>query len=310
MPKVSVIVPVYGEKYIERCVRSLLDQTLDDVEFIFVDDRSPDSAYEIVLGIVEEERYSHLKDKIKIVRHEKNKGVQFVRLTGLEASTGDYIIYCDSDDWVDRDILRKLWEKAVEGDYDIVECSYYETDGKDYCKERTFDNQKEICYLSWLEWPRCTSLTDKIIRRSLYQNEIIRPENPYLEDFAVSLQLFYYAKNHYFIYEPLYYYYMNPSSIMHSVDPIKKVKGITEQESIMETFMRREGLTEKYRSFLTELKHYAASEAWKLPWKEFMEIYFRHNWRDLFYRDLPLRIRLGILSKVFGIHGISGKKRG
>jgi len=108
------VFPIYGEKYIERSLRSLLDQTLEDIEFILVDDRSPDSAYEKVMRLLEEGKYAHLKDNVKIIRHDVNKGVHVVRRTGWEASSGDYIYYMDSDDWLDLDMLRKLWEKAEE----------------------------------------------------------------------------------------------------------------------------------------------------------------------------------------------------
>lgn len=292
----------------ERCARSLMDQTLDDIEFIFVDDRSPDSAYEIMLRIVEEGRYSHLKDKIKIVRHERNRGVPAVRRTGVEASSGDYIYFCDSDDWLDREMLRKLWEKAVEGDYDLVECSYYETDGKEYCKERGCPTGINL-WKEWIKWPCCTSLLNKVFKRSLFEKGIIWPEQPYLEDFSVSLQLYYYAKKACYIDEPLYYYYQNPSSIMHSAGPERKVPGLIEQERIMEAFMRREGQYDKYRTFLMKLKADAIAEAWNLPRKEFLKVFPEDRLKVMFSSEVPLKVRLGILTKVLGIHGISGKKR-
>ena len=292
----------------ERCARSLLDQTLDDIEFIFVDDRSPDSAYEIMLRIVEEGRYSHLKDKIKIVRHERNRGVPAVRRTGVETSSGDYIYFCDSDDWLDREMLRKLWEKAVEGDYDLVECSYYETDGKEYCKERGCPTGINL-WKEWIKWPCCTSLLNKVFKRSLFEKGIIWPEQPYLEDFSVSLQLYYYAKKACYIDEPLYYYYQNPSSIMHSAGPERKVPGLIEQERIMEAFMRREGQYDKYRTFLMKLKADAIAEAWNLPRKEFLKVFPEDRLKVMFSSEVPLKVRLGILTKVLGIHGISGKKR-
>ena len=292
----------------ERCARSLLNQTLDDIEFIFVDDRSPDSAYEIMLRIVEEGRYSHLKDKIKIVRHERNRGVPAVRRTGVETSSGDYIYFCDSDDWLDREMLRKLWEKAVEGDYDLVECSYYETDGKDYCKERGCPTGIDL-WKEWIKWPCCTALLNKIFKRSLFEKGIIWPEQPYLEDYSVSLQLYYYAKKACYIDEPLYYYYQNPSSIMHSAGPERKVPGLIEQERIMEAFLRREGQYDKYRTFLMKLKADAIAEAWNLPRKEFLKVFPEDRLKIMFSSEVPLKVRLGILTKVLGIHGISGKKR-
>ena len=109
MPKISAILPIYGEKYIEQSLRSLLEQTLDGIEFILVDGRSPDSAYDLAMKIIGEEQYAHLRDSIKIIRHDANKGAHIVRRTGWEASTGDYIYQFDSDDCMDRDILQDAW---------------------------------------------------------------------------------------------------------------------------------------------------------------------------------------------------------
>lgn len=292
----------------ERCVRSVLDQTLDDIEFIFVDDRSPDSAYEIMLRTVREERYSHLKDRIKIVRHEKNKGVHVVRQTGLAASSGDYIYYCDSDDWMDRDMLRKLWEKAAEGDYDYVECSYFNAYGDGRLEERGRPDEKDLRQ-GWIEWPCCTSLCNKIFKRTVYQNDIIWPENPYLEDYTISLQLYYYSKTGCYIDEALYYYYQNPSSIMHTADYRKKAKGIMDQIGLLETFMRREGQYGKYRPFFLKVKAASIAEAWNLPWKEFVKGLPKDWLKVITCPEVTSDIRLGILSKLLGIHGIRGKKR-
>ena len=99
MPKVSVIVPVYGvEKYIERCARSLFEQTLDDMEFIFVDDCTKDESIEVLKRVID--LYPVRKDQVKIIHHAVNKGLSRARETGVNAATGDYIGHCDSDDWV------------------------------------------------------------------------------------------------------------------------------------------------------------------------------------------------------------------
>ena len=88
MPKVSVIVPVYGvEKYIERCARSLFEQTLDDIEYIFVDDCSPDRSIEILNQVIGE--YPGRKDQVQIIHHASNQGLALARQTGLKAATGE-----------------------------------------------------------------------------------------------------------------------------------------------------------------------------------------------------------------------------
>ena len=137
MPKVSVIIPVYGvEKYIERCARSLFEQTLDCIEYIFVDDCSPDKSIEILERVADEYR-SRLVEEQKLVRIErmsKNSGLPNVRRYGIKLATGDFIAHCDSDDWVELDMYQQMYNKAIEEDADVVVCDYVLTNGKSVIK--------------------------------------------------------------------------------------------------------------------------------------------------------------------------------
>ena len=100
MPKVSVVIPVYGvEKYIERCARSLFEQTLDDIEYIFVNDCTKDRSIDILNEVIND--YPARKQQIRIVHHKENKGLPFARQSGWQVATGEYVANCDSDDWVD-----------------------------------------------------------------------------------------------------------------------------------------------------------------------------------------------------------------
>ncbi|MBR7103707.1 MAG: glycosyltransferase family 2 protein [Lentisphaeria bacterium] len=123
MPKVSVVIPVYNvEKYIERCVRSLFEQTLDSVEYIFVDDGSPDNSISVMEKVLAD--YPHRKEQVKIIRHEVNQGVGFARNHGVAASTGDYVIHCDADDWLDLELYEAMYKKAAETCADMVHCGF------------------------------------------------------------------------------------------------------------------------------------------------------------------------------------------
>ena len=300
--------PIYGESFVERGVRSLLAQTLDDIEFIFVDDRSPDNAYDIFLRVIAEEQYAHLKDNIKIVRHEVNKGAATVRRTGWEASTGDYIYQVDSDDWMDKDMLRKMWEKAVEGDYDEVECDAWLANGK-------YPLQKIVFYMNekgspnWIKNPGTPTVWNKIFKRSVYQNDIIWPVYSYWEDYPLISQLMYYSKSYFHLDTPLYYYYVNPDGIMIATDHRKKVEAMTAQINLLETFMRDKGIYKKNQARFAIMKSDTMQEAWSLPRKEFVKV-FRKDWPEVFLcKYVPLKTKLGHISKMLGIHGI-GKKFG
>ena len=107
MPKVSVIIPVYNAgKYIERCVRSLFEQTLDDIEYIFVDDCSPDDSMDVLQKVLSE--YPQRKENVTLIRHKANTGQSGARKSGMHVAKGEYIIHCDADDWVDLDMYERM----------------------------------------------------------------------------------------------------------------------------------------------------------------------------------------------------------
>lgn len=122
--KVSVIVPAYNASdYIEKCLKSLINQTLEGIEIIVVDDGSTDDTYKVV---------SKYKDKIKLIK-QKNGGVASARNKGLSVAKGEYIAFVDSDDWVELDMFSKLYNKAIENNYDAVECDFkYVDDYKEW----------------------------------------------------------------------------------------------------------------------------------------------------------------------------------
>ena len=121
---VSVIIPIYRvEAFIERCARSLMEQTLNEVEFIFVDDGSPDGSMEVLERVLKD--YPQRIGQVRIIHHEQNKGLPAARNTGLAAATGEYIFHCDSDDYMERDALEAMYGKAKQQDADIVYTDWY-----------------------------------------------------------------------------------------------------------------------------------------------------------------------------------------
>lgn len=114
--KVSIIVPVYNtEAYLERCLKSLVNQTLKDIEIICIDDGSKDNSVAIL------KKYSQLDKRIKIIEQE-NLGVSVARNNGLKLATGEYIGFVDSNDWIDLDFYEKLYNAAKKYDADISAC--------------------------------------------------------------------------------------------------------------------------------------------------------------------------------------------
>lgn len=130
MMKVSVLVPIYGvEKYIEQCAVSLFEQTYQDLEYIFVDDCTPDKSVEVLQQVME--RYPQRKAMVRILRHDKNRGLGAARATALDAATGDYVLVVDSDDFVSTDAVERLCRRQQETDADIIDAGYTRwVDGK------------------------------------------------------------------------------------------------------------------------------------------------------------------------------------
>lgn len=125
-PLVSYIIPVYNaEPYIGRCVRSLMEQSYENIEYIFVDDCSQDGSMEVLRHTID--GYPQRKTRTKIIYHNKRRGSATSRNDGLDAATGDYVMFADSDDYVDSDYVEAMVSKAEEEDLDIVYCDFYET---------------------------------------------------------------------------------------------------------------------------------------------------------------------------------------
>lgn len=119
MPKVSIIVPVYNvEKYLDQCMQSLLNQTLNDIEIIMVDDESPDNCPKLC------DEYAKYDSRIKVI-HKKNGGLGLARNSGIEIATGDYIAFVDSDDYVEKTMFEIMYKKAQKNKSDIVYCNNY-----------------------------------------------------------------------------------------------------------------------------------------------------------------------------------------
>lgn len=218
MPKVSVIIPIYGvEKYIERCAVSLFEQTLDNIEYIFVNDCTPDRTMEILESIIEKYRL-RLKAEKKTVRIEQmptNSGQAAVRKYGIQLCTGDYIIHCDSDDWVDTNMYRAMYEKALNEQADIVVCDFARTDGKNFYKVvRACDSTNKDQFINGCIYQKNSwALWNKLVKRELYNDNIIYPTEAMGEDMVLCLQTLAKCSKIAYVNDPLYKYYYHISSI-------------------------------------------------------------------------------------------------
>lgn len=214
MPKVSIIIPVYGvEKYIERCARSLFEQTLDDIEYLFIDDCTPDKSVEILKRVLEE--YPHRKSQVVIHRMEQNTGQAKVREWGMRNATGEYVIHCDSDDWVDIHMYEEMYDKAVEENADVVVCDFALHDGKRINKIvhacGSLNHQEFLQRILFQRDP--WSLWNKLFKRKVCYKDLIYPKGNMGEDMLFCIQMLLPCNHITYIPKAYYFYYKNSESI-------------------------------------------------------------------------------------------------
>lgn len=260
--KITIIVPVYNvEKYIERCSKSLFEQSYEDIEYIFINDCSTDKSILVLEDIISQ--YPYRKSQIRIINNSTNRGSAYVRKLGINLSNGDYIINCDSDDWVDKDYIKKLVKQVQIQNADIVVCDYYRTDGN-YYKRYTSVNgsiSKDNYLRNLIAGYNSTAVWNKLIRTSLLHEEKFKyPVANMWEDFVITVQCAYFAKKIAYIEEPLYYYYQNPTSICNSLSLKNKINEIINNSSIILNFLHEHDLSDKYANEIVLLKYYARSE--------------------------------------------------
>lgn len=238
--KISVIVPVYGvEKYIGKCVRSLMTQTLDGIEYIFVDDCTPDSSVAIANEIIAQ--YPQRARQVKWVHHPQNKGLPAARNSGLALAAGEYIYHCDSDDYLHPHMLEKLYTKARNEHLDFVWCDFFKETPSGIFIEKTavsynckIEMLKEYLTYGWnVVW-------NTICRKDIYTKNGIKSLETisFCEDFELMARLLMCCESWGKVNEPLYYYNRtnNRSIIRNSLSSQKLMRtienGITAVSSV------------------------------------------------------------------------------
>lgn len=218
MMKVSICVPIYCvEKYIENCIRSLFEQTYDDIEYIFVDDCSLDKSISIINGLVP--LYPNRINDVHIIRHNKNEGVAVARNTAIDSATGDFIYFVDADDYIERDTIACLVEEQVKTSADIVTARIVINENiiDDRFVEPIYDS-KEKMLIGILSCVWHHELCNRLIRRSLFIDNNVRalPQVNICEDWQLVSQVVYYSKKCVTVDRPFYHYIDNCDSITHS----------------------------------------------------------------------------------------------
>lgn len=220
MLKVSILTPIYGvEKYIEQCVRSLFEQSYASIEYIFVDDCTPDKSIGILQSLLKE--YPERAQQVRIIHHDRNRGVGAARQTALMAATGDYLLFADSDDMLPEDAVKKLARKADSSHADLIDGGYREwCDEKAGRLQKPFDvSDKKLLKLLVCQNIITNRLWGRIYKRSLIMEHRIFFEEGinYAEDLFWNAQFMFYGKK-VNIDDAVYYYRTdNENSYNHNI---------------------------------------------------------------------------------------------
>ena len=224
--KVSVIVPVYNvEKYLSKCLDSLVNQTIDDFEIIIVNDGSPDNSQKIIDKY--QKKYHNIKSYIK-----ENGGLSDARNYGIKYATGEYIAFLDSDDYVSVDMYEKMYLKAKEKDFDMVVCdiNYVYPDKKVLVSSGVSNDTLEIKKVFRTIHP---AAWNKLFKKELFNNNIYFKKGVWFEDVEFIYRLLPFINSIGVVHEAFNWYVQREGSITNTInfkiyDYIDNMNGIVD----------------------------------------------------------------------------------
>lgn len=245
-PVISIIIPVYNvEKYLRRCLDSIVSQTWRNLEIILVDDGSTDNSGQICDEYVGKDR------RIQVI-HQENGGLSEARNTGIRAATADYIVFVDSDDYVGKQYVQRLAWILLRNNADIAVCGYYRGKRVAFPERRrrgeirSFDAKTMLKnwhgkykHLETVSW-------NKLYKRSLFvENDIYYPAGYFYEDVQTTHLLIDKALKIVMTKEKLYYYYQGEDGITHTISE-KKIKDCIDSQNKRLDFFKRNGYQAAY----------------------------------------------------------------
>ena len=240
MPKVSVIVPIYNvEKYLEKCINSLLSQTLEDIQIILVNDGSKDNS-----GNIAKEYEKNNKNRIIYVEKE-NGGLSDARNYGLKYATGDFVAFLDSDDYIEKNAYEEMYNKAIEENADYVECDFiWEFPNKIRVdKQYPYKNKKEM-----LSFVRVVAWNKLIKRQLITDNNLEFPKGLRYEDVEFTYKLIPFVNKFAYVDKPFIHYVQREGSIA-NVQNERTAEIFTVLDNVIE-FYKKNNIYEEYRNEL------------------------------------------------------------
>ncbi len=243
--------PVYGvERFVERCIKSLMEQTLTDVEFIIVDDCSTDRS----MAIVGETIGRYPDRAVRILRHDENRGLPASRNTGLNEARGEYVYHCDSDDFVEPDMLREMYERAAENDADMVWSDWFLSfEGNERHMVQSGASTGREALSRMLDGSMKYNVWNKLVRRSLYfDNSIMFPEGKSMGEDMTMIRLAACARTTAYVPKAFYHYIRTNSGAMTQIYSERHLSELKENVRTTELFLRNrihDGMIDKEINF-------------------------------------------------------------
>lgn len=218
-PLISVIIPVYKvEPYLKKCVDSVIAQSYKNLEIILVDDCSPDSCPQIC------DEYEKKDRRVKVIHHAENRGLSCARNSGIEAASGEYIGFVDSDDFINHSMIEALYSALVKNCCDIAVCSVrdiFEKDIADPSEHTVSENKTVMSGTEAVKWflsrkdVEAGIACNKLYKTALFKDIKFPPQKLH-EDEYTTFKLYFKSEKVVFIDAPLYYYLQRSTSIMHT----------------------------------------------------------------------------------------------
>ena len=259
-PAVTVIVPVHGvARYIEKCATSLFEQTLKNIEILFINDCSPDNSTEIIKQTLE--KYPNRKNSTKIINLTSNAGLAGARKQGINNASGDYIIHCDGDDWVDPSLYEKMYSTAITENSDVVICDLVEEFQERSIRHKQIPSSyiPQVLLKNWYKNVIHMSCCNKLFKRTIYNDNSILPWTGLnmWEDNALTTRLLYYATKISYISEEAYHYNRTNLNAITSGYGIRQVEQMIEVASNLEKFFIDKPDFKDYKKTVDAFKYFA-----------------------------------------------------
>ena len=247
--KVSVLVPVYGvERYIEQSARTLFGQTYKDIEYVFVDDCTPDNSIQLLRQVLEE--FPQRKSQVRIVRHDHNRGLGAARKTALETATGDFVMNVDSDDYLALDAVEKLVDCQQQTGADVVSSAFYSCfeDGRVVCCREPHYDKTTCLRLMLIQHTLLPHIWARLIRRSLYADYGISSVEGInmAEDMALTPRLIHAAGTIAYTDDATYYYRDDSSASTFASQSAKHVLSYVKANQELWTYFCRYDQSKTY----------------------------------------------------------------